>query len=99
MIEAQGERFAPGIRELIAARSTMGPAEVERRNPNYVGGDINGGAQTCASSLPPGAATGSLLDAGAWALHLLLRHAPGGGVHGTCGYFAAQAALRGVPPA
>ena len=44
-IEAQVERFAPGFKDLIAARSAMGPAEVERRNPNYVGGDINGGVQ------------------------------------------------------
>ena len=45
VIEAQVERFAPGFRDLVAARSAMGPAEVERRNPNYIGGDINGGAQ------------------------------------------------------
>ena len=44
-IEGQVERFARGFRELIAGRSAMGPAEVERRNPNYVGGDINGGVQ------------------------------------------------------
>jgi phytoene dehydrogenase-like protein len=35
-IEAQVERFAPGFKEVIAARSAMGPAEVERRTPNYV---------------------------------------------------------------
>ena len=45
-IEAQVERFAPGFRDLIAARSAMDSAEVERRNPNYVGGDINGGLQS-----------------------------------------------------
>ena len=43
-IEAQVERFAPGFRERILARSAMGPAEFEAHNPNYVGGDINGGA-------------------------------------------------------
>ena len=43
-IEAQVERFAPGFRELILARSAMGPAAMEAHNPNYVGGDINGGA-------------------------------------------------------
>ncbi len=44
-IEAQVERFAPGFRDLVLARSVMNSAEVERRNPNYVGGDINGGVQ------------------------------------------------------
>ena len=42
-IEAQVERFAPGFRELILARSAMGPAELEAHNRNLVGGDLNGG--------------------------------------------------------
>ena len=44
-IEAQIERFAPGFRDRDRARSAMGPAEVERHNANYVGGDITGGVQ------------------------------------------------------
>ena len=43
-IEAQVERFAPGFRDRILARSALGPAWFEQHNPNYVGGDINGGA-------------------------------------------------------
>jgi phytoene dehydrogenase-like protein len=43
-IEAQIERFAPGFREIVLARSASPPAELERRNANLVGGDINGGA-------------------------------------------------------
>ncbi len=43
-IEAQIERFAPGFRDRIIARHTMGPAAYEDHNPNYVGGDIAGGA-------------------------------------------------------
>ena len=43
-IEGQIERFAPGFREVVVARHTAGPAQVEADNPNYVGGDINGGA-------------------------------------------------------
>ena len=43
-IETQIERFAPGFRDLIVARHTMGPAAMEAHNENYVGGDINGGA-------------------------------------------------------
>ena len=43
-IEAQVERFAPGFRELVLARNTIGPAGFEARNRNLVGGDLNGGA-------------------------------------------------------
>ena len=42
-IEAQIERFAPGFRERILAKSISGPAELERQNANLVGGDITGG--------------------------------------------------------
>ena len=45
-IEAQIERFAPGFKDLVLARSTVTSMEVERHNPNYVGGDISGGAGT-----------------------------------------------------
>ena len=43
-IENQVERFAPGFRDCIAARSILGPADLERHNPNLIGGDIGGGA-------------------------------------------------------
>src|SRR5213080_801650 len=42
-IEKQVERFAPGFRERILGRHTMNAAEMEVYNPNYIGGDINGG--------------------------------------------------------
>jgi phytoene dehydrogenase-like protein len=45
-IEAQIERFAPGFRDLILARAVRTAAGMERCNPNYAGGDINGGAGT-----------------------------------------------------
>ena len=45
-IEAQIERFAPGFRDLVLAKSVRTAADMERYNPNYVGGDINGGAGT-----------------------------------------------------
>src|ERR671926_1630028 len=44
-IEGQIERFAPGFRDLVLAKSAWSPAEMEEHNPNYVGGDINGGRQ------------------------------------------------------
>src|SRR5262249_52827889 len=54
-IEAQIERFAPGFGDLILARSVKTAADLERYNPNYVGGDINGGAggPTAEGVLPP----------------------------------------------
>ena len=45
-IEDQIERFAPGFRSRILARSLLSPAQLESRNANLVGGDINGGAAT-----------------------------------------------------
>ena len=45
------ERFAPGFRDLILARSALGPLELEAHNRNLVGGDINGGAMTLAQAL------------------------------------------------
>jgi phytoene dehydrogenase-like protein len=92
-VEAQVERFAPGFRDLILARSAMGPAELELHDANYVGGDINGGAadlrQTFARPVPrrPYATPlpGVFLCSSSTP--------PGGGVHGMCGYHAARAAL------
>ena len=56
-IERQIERFAPGFADLVLARATRGPAELEADNPNYVGGDINGGVADLRQMLgPPGSA-------------------------------------------
>lgn len=96
-IEAQIERFAPGFRELILARSTRDTAALERHNPNYVGGDINGGAAILSQLFTRPVARlvpYSTPDPG-----LFLCSAstpPGGGVHGMCGYYAAQAALHSL---
>jgi len=94
-IEAQVERFAPGFRELVLARSSLGPRELEARNRNLVGGDINGGAMDLGQVLrrPTLRAYETPLEA------VFLCSAstpPGGGVHGMCGYHAARAALRSV---
>src|SRR5207244_5042591 len=52
-IEAQVERFAPGFRDLVLARHAMGPAELEARNRNLVGGDLNAGAMDLGQLLFP----------------------------------------------
>jgi phytoene dehydrogenase-like protein len=91
-IENQIERFAPGFRDIVLARHMMGPALLEQRNANLVGGDINGGS----------ADLRQLFLRPSWRMYgtpvrgLYLCSAstpPGGGVHGMCGYFAARQAL------
>ena len=51
-IEAQIERFAPGFRDVVLGRSVLPPAELERRNRNLVGGDLNAGAATLRGCSP-----------------------------------------------
>ncbi len=90
-IEAQVERFAPGFRDRILARSTREPADSERHNPNYVGGDIAGGAFAVKRFVQVGRSRPYRLGQG---LYLCSSATPpGAGVHGMCGYHAARAAL------
>jgi phytoene dehydrogenase-like protein len=97
-IEAQVERFAPGFRESILARSTMDPAALEAHNSNYVGGDINAGAATLWQSFArPVASLSPYSTPLASAFLCSASTPPGGGVHGMCGYHAAEAALRRSP--
>jgi len=92
-IEAQVERFAPGFRKRILARSILPPKELERHNANLVGGDINGGAQDIFQLFAR--PTRRLYSTPAKGLYLCSASTPpGGGVHGMCGYFAARAALK-----
>jgi phytoene dehydrogenase-like protein len=93
-IEAQVERFAPGFRERIIARSALGPADVERYNANHVGGDINAGAATLSQLFTRPVARVSPYTTPLPGVYLCSASTPpGGGVHGMCGYHAAQAAL------
>jgi phytoene dehydrogenase-like protein len=94
-IEAQVERFAPGFRERILARSALGPADMERYNVNYVGGDINAGAATLSQLFTRPVARVSPYTTPLPGVFLCSASTPpGGGVHGMCGFHAAQAALR-----
>jgi phytoene dehydrogenase-like protein len=91
-MESQIERFAPGFRDCVLARCVLTPADMHARNANLIGGDISGG----------------VLDLGQFLFRPTWRHyatssrglyicssstPPGGGVHGMCGYHAAQRAL------
>ncbi|HET9284670.1 MAG TPA: NAD(P)/FAD-dependent oxidoreductase, partial [Candidatus Angelobacter sp.] len=93
VIEKQVERFAPGFRDCIAARSIRGPAEFEQHNANLIGGDIGGGAANLGQLfLRP---TVSMYRVPYKGVYLCSASTPpGAGVHGMCGYFAAEAALK-----
>jgi phytoene dehydrogenase-like protein len=94
-IEAQVERFAPGFRNRILARHVLGPADLERHNPNLVGGDLAGGEATLMQlffrpalrPIPYATSNPRLFVCSS-------STPPGAGVHGMCGYWAARLALR-----
>jgi phytoene dehydrogenase-like protein len=94
-IEAQIERFAPGFRERVLARSVMRPADVERHNANLVGGDIGAGVSDIPQLfLRP---TRLMYSTPVRGLYICSASTPPGvGVHGMCGYFAARRALGEV---
>jgi phytoene dehydrogenase-like protein len=95
-IEAQVERFAPGFGERVIARCATDSTEVERGNPNYVGGDINGGLQSMTQLFTRPVARPVPYSTPIDGVYLCSSSTPpGGGVHGMGGYWAAQAALRG----
>jgi phytoene dehydrogenase-like protein len=92
-IEEQIERFAPGFRNLVLARSIMAPFDLEKHNANLVGGDINGGAPNLQQLLfRP---TAKLYGTSIKGLYICSASTPpGGGVHGMCGHYAALKALK-----
>jgi phytoene dehydrogenase-like protein len=95
VIERQIERFAPGFRDTILARHTMTTQDLQLYNPNYVGGDINGGVQNWRQLFTRPVARINPYTTPIPNLFLCSSSTPpGGGVHGMCGYHAAQAALR-----
>ena len=93
IIESQIERFAPGFRDCVLARKSWNPEEMEKWNANLVGGDIGGGALTASQ----------LFLRPSWHMYgTPIRNAflcssstpPGPGVHGMCGFHAAERAKR-----
>jgi phytoene dehydrogenase-like protein len=94
-IEVQVERFAPGFRKTILARSALGPAALEAHNRNLVGGDLNGGAMDLGQLLFRPVRSLAPYRTPLQGVYLCSSSTPpGGGVHGMCGYSAALAALR-----
>jgi phytoene dehydrogenase-like protein len=91
----QIERFAPGLRQRILARHVLAPGDLEAYNPNYVGGDIIGGAASLDQlfTRPVARLRPHTLPVPGFYL-CSSSTPPGGGVHGMCGYHAASAALH-----
>ena len=93
-MEAQIERFAPGFRDRILARHTTCTADLQRENPNYVGGAITGGvADLLQFFTRPVARLDPYSTPNPRLFICSASTPPGGGVHGMCGYFAARSAL------
>ncbi len=97
IIENQIERFAPGFRECILARHEMNTEAIHDYNANYIGGDINGGAQLITQLFTRPALRLSPYKTSAKGLYICSSSTPpGGGVHGMSGYHAAKKALQDV---
>jgi phytoene dehydrogenase-like protein len=94
-IERQIERFAPGFRDCVLARQAMGCAQVEEKNANMVGGDIGGGASNLWQLLARPVLGPTPYRTPISGVYLCSASTPpGAGVHGMCGFHAAEAALR-----
>lgn len=94
-VARQIERFAPGFRDRILAVSSRTAADLETENPNYVGGDIGGGAATFAQLVARPVLAADPWRTPAPGVYLCSASTPPGpGVHGLAGYYAARSALR-----
>ncbi|GAA1743263.1 NAD(P)/FAD-dependent oxidoreductase [Aeromicrobium alkaliterrae] len=90
----QLERFAPGTRDRVVARSVTSTADLERHNANYVGGDVTGGAMTLWQTVARPRLSHDPYSLGVPGMYLCSAAAPpGGGVHGMAGFHAATRAV------
>lgn len=94
-IENQIERFAPGFKDLILAKHKMNTQDMQAYNPNYIGGDINGGIIDIGQLFTRPALRWSPYRTSAKGLYICSSSTPpGGGVHGMCGYHAAEQVIK-----
>ncbi len=97
LIESQIERHAPGFRSLILKRATKNARQMEGYNPNYIGGDINGGmADLSQLFFRPVVALDPYTTGLSNVFLCSSSTPPGGGVHGMCGYHAARSVMKHV---
>ncbi|BCO36503.1 NAD(P)/FAD-dependent oxidoreductase [Mycobacterium heckeshornense] len=91
----QIERFAPGFRDRIVATVSKSTADLQAYNPNFVGGDIIGGANDRLQVIFRPRVAVDPYFTGVPGVYLCSQSTPpGAGVHGLCGYHAAESALR-----
>jgi phytoene dehydrogenase-like protein len=94
-VTRQIERFAPGFRDVVLATASKSAVQMERENPNYVGGDIGGGAAGFGQLLArPVLSVDPWRTPGRGIYLASASSVPGPGVHGLAGYYAARSALR-----
>lgn len=90
----QIERFAPGFRDRVVATVSRGTADLEAYNPNFIGGDIIGGANDGLQVILRPRVSVNPYATGVPGVYLCSQSTPpGAGIHGLCGYYAAEAAL------
>lgn len=95
IIENQIERAAPGFKDTILARSTMNTVQLEEWNPNIIGGDINGGRQDITQLFTRPIISLSPYSTPDPRVYICSSSTPpGGGVHGMCGYNAAEKVIK-----
>jgi phytoene dehydrogenase-like protein len=96
-IEKQVERFAPGFKDRILAKHVIKASEMEDYNPNYIGGDINGGIIDIRQLFTRPALRLSPYKTSEKNIYICSSSTPpGGGVHGMCGYYAAKKVLKDI---
>ncbi len=94
-IEDQIERMAPGFRNIVLKRSVLTPKDMQEKNANHIGGDINGGALSLGQLFSRPGIRPVPYSTPIPGLYICSSSTPpGGGVHGMPGYYAAQCALN-----
>ncbi|MAO64613.1 MAG: FAD-dependent oxidoreductase [Balneola sp.] len=95
VIEDQIERFAPGFKDTIISKNTMNAPQFQSYNANYIGGDINGGAQFFKQLFGRPVLKWDPYHIPGTSMYICSSSTPpGGGVHGMCGYHSAESVLK-----